>query len=321
MGSRSSRRSTVIALTASLCLAACSTHVSPPDQRLRSYRPAAPFQAVLGIAEVAGPEDEAFDPFLHGGGGLARALGDGRLYRGAVYPYQQEGRVDVILRGEIAPQWRDDGLANFLTWFPGGLAFSHSWRGNRYEFGAVARVELIDARTGERIAEYWAETWRELVDRSANPAHFLGAALVVPGVLVGSSNRSPDAEERRMLYDAVYAELWERIATAIARDREPARVAHRADRWKSCGQELGAKPRPGISWARFRRCQTDVYEFRGREPVHGRLASVYEMRDGLTVVYVVGDEIVQWRAAGSSTSSARIGPSSWTSTRTASSAP
>lgn len=219
-------RSVALALLSGLCLAACAAHVAPSDQPLHTYRPGMPFRAVVGIAPIAGPDDPAFDPFVHGEGGLARAVGDGRLYRRAVYLGEREHRPDLILRGDVESQWDDDALANVLTWLPGGLALAPAWRGSHFGFGAIAAVQLIDARSGETLAEYSAEVWRELVDRSAAPGHLL----------------APDFHQRRLVYDAVYAELWERIATSIARDREALEATRRAERWQLCRNETHAEP-------------------------------------------------------------------------------
>lgn len=229
--------------------------------------------------------------------GLARALRDTRLFSAVFSPSAEAFDVDFVLRGDIQTKWGSQGFENFLTYFPGGLVFAPSWRGTRWKFKATADLQLIDNRSGAVIGTYSVESAHELVHRTGNPWHFLGAAAVIPGTIVGSGKSWVRANYRKKVHEAAYPELWRRVAARIAEDRGASLAAELAERRESCGERYDTEPSVGESWDEYRNCQPGYFRKQGERQTSAGTALVFEDTAGRWKIYVVDGQITQWDGA------------------------
>ncbi len=227
--------------------------------------------------------------------GLADVLRDKGVFKSVSYPYIDKGNIDIIISGEMEGEFRHHGAKNFFTWWPGPLLLAHSWRGTRYIYDAHADIKAIDANTGELLGEYHAESSYELIHRSYNPGHVLGALLIIPGVVKGGINVSPREKYRQQIYEVVYPNLWEKIAINMDEDlskKQSQRIVSLKDK---CGRHFDETPEIGMVWSEFISCQTRKYGFSGQETIEGSVVSVYTSNDRYFRIYVAkGGHITRW---------------------------
>lgn len=152
----------------------------------------------------------------HWGEGLASVLADQQVFKRIVYPYQGEP-VDLILKASVDSKWSGGG-ANFATYFPGGLVFAPSWRGTQFRYNVDATVDVFAPDQSKLIGQFNASNSYKITHKSANPMHFLGAALVFPAVLTGSLRTWPRSRYRKMVYEQSYQDLWRGMAETMLRD-------------------------------------------------------------------------------------------------------
>lgn len=133
------------------------------------------------------------------------------------YPYSGYGNVDYIIDTELTADFRNYGFQNFLTWFPGPLIFAHSWRGNRFVYDLTAIANVLNVKTGSR-KQYTVKSTHTVTHRSGNPFHFLGAAMVFPGIIKASLSTWPHKRYREAVYKVAYDDLWDRLSIQIAND-------------------------------------------------------------------------------------------------------
>ena len=190
-----------------------TVHNLEPETVPANFRPADPYELSVGVAplnpnrETAGWE-----------AGLAEFLRDQQIFAEVVHPYTGRERVDLVLRARIQPRWRPGGVANFFTYFPGGLLLVPQIRGVRWTYDTEAIIEVEDAHTKEKIARYQAETSHRLVHRSTSPGPFFGALIVVPAIISGAKATRPRTNYSGMMYEAAHADLWRQVGGKIVAD-------------------------------------------------------------------------------------------------------
>jgi hypothetical protein len=290
----------LLALLVAIIAIGCAPKVvdlTRTDTTLR-LAPATPFRASVTIEPFTGNRDAGVRPEDHWEGAMARILREANMFARLLYPKSSSSKVDFTIRADIESHWHTRGFRNFLTYWPGGLLFAPSWRGTRMQFDAEATVELIDAKKDEPVGEYLASTSHEYIHQSGNPFHFLGAALILPGMIRGSTATWPRAKYKKQVYQVAYPQLWKRIAHQIVADRGPVYAAEDRARRERCGEELDGSARVGQSWEEFNSCQS-IYYFKGddADTAEGR-ASVFVDSAGNRRIYVVDGAITHWQERG-----------------------
>lgn len=244
---------------------------------------------VLRTTDIGGYEDAA--GFQQG---LAQALRQGQVFRRVTDPQAANYQVDFVLRGTVGGEFHSSDLLNFITWFPGPFILMHHWRGTRFTYHARADIEIVDARTATVVGRYRVENRHQLMHRSPNPFHGLGAALILPGVLKGVSSLDPREQYRSLLYAAAYSKLWEPLLAQIIADRGPYYADRRRERIERCGTNLNEPPVVGMAWSEFTACQTGRFRPRREEDTPEGRVTVYANEAGSIEVHVRDESIVRW---------------------------
>jgi hypothetical protein len=100
-----------------------------------------------------------------------------------------------------------------------------------------------------------------------------------------------------MVQPVAYAELWQRIAGEIVKDRGPFYVAEAEARKRRCGARLDLPPSVGQSWEAFYSCESSYYEATTQALTDQGMASIFvNPADGSTI-YVIDGAIVRWQLA------------------------
>jgi len=172
---------------------------------------------VVGIETIKiGPGDDylADDKTLYQNGVITEL----QRKRVAIIKYPYVGQqVDYIISGTVSGKFRNNGAANFFTWWPGPFVFAHGWHGTMFIYDATASATLENTASGE-VKKYTAAMTETLKHTSGNIFHIAGAALIFPGVIKGAINVSPRTAYRKQIYEAVYSDLWRDISSRIASD-------------------------------------------------------------------------------------------------------
>lgn len=265
---------------------------SPSPPQIRSS-PDLPLPAVLRVKRVVpSARDAGLDPEKHLDGLLVPALND--VF--ALVIHQGTSRVppDLIAQTRVIGSWDTNGGANFAAYFPGGLIFAPGWYGTRMTYSTRAEVDLVDARTKEVVSQYTAESQHMMTFTNWHPGHFVGAAIVVGGVVRGSLATFPRALYKSKVYEVAYPALWRSLVEQIIEDRLPLHAAALAERRSSCGTEFDAEPAIGQSWSAFSACQSRYY-FKTKEANTDQgIATIYEDRTGTPSFFVIDDRIAYW---------------------------
>lgn len=226
---------------------------------------------------------------------LANALRREGVFNNISHPVNANDNVELLIRGKVSGKFRKNGAKNFFTWWPGPLIFAHNWRGTRFVYDAFADIELINAGTGEVLGNYHAESAHELIHKSAGPGPFIGALVIIPGVIKGAVSVSPRGKYRKKLYEATYTGLWHKVAVMIAQDQEVRDANNIAEMQDKCGKEFDAQPQIGGVWANFLACQSRQFRMLGQQPTETGIATVYVSDDQQLQVHVTADgKIVGW---------------------------
>jgi len=227
--------------------------------------------------------------------GLANSLRTEGVFNNISYPVNANDNVELLIRGKVAGQFRKNGAKNFFTWWPGPLIFAHNWRGTRFVYDAFVDIELINAGTGEVLGNYHAESAHELIHKSAGPGPFIGALVIVPGVIKGAVSVSPRGKYRQKLYEVAYANLWHKVAVLIAKDQELRDANDVAEMQRNCGDKFDEQAQIGGVWTRFIACQSRKFRMLGQQPAEVGIATVYISDDQRLKVHVTADgKIVGW---------------------------
>ncbi len=188
-----------------------------PEMGRRLDRPSTPFSVSVQVDRLGGEEIKSVRRILDPESGLVRALDETRSFSRVLWPDSEEA-ADLVLRGRIEARWSGSGVANFFTYWPGGLVFAPAWNGHRWKFRTSAKMELVDTRSGKVVGNYTADTEYGLVHRTGNPLHFFGAVFAPLGILQGALRTWPRGLHKKHLYEAAYPELWRQIAAQIVAD-------------------------------------------------------------------------------------------------------
>jgi hypothetical protein len=287
-----------IAIAIAMTTIACAAKVVSRDGVMTSPAwPSPPFPASVALENFSGQASDGKFSEGQSADGLAQILLDQKVFARVKAPGSGDGRTDLILRGDVQSHWDARGAANFFIWWPGGLVFAPNWYGTRMRFFTQATVELVDAGTGARVGEYSASTSHELVHRSASPGPFFGALIVVPGVVRGATLTWPRAKYKAMVQPVAYAELWQRVAAEIVKDRKPVYIAEAEARRRRCGARLDLPPSVGQSWEAFYGCESSYYEATTQVMTDEGRASIFvNPADGSTI-YVIDGAIARWQQA------------------------
>jgi len=226
---------------------------------------------------------------------LANVLRSEGAFNNISHPVNTNDNVELLIRGKVSGKFRKKSAKNFFTWWPGPLIFAHNWRGTRFVYDAFADIELINAGTGEVLGNYHAESAHELIHKSAGPGPFLGALVIIPGVIKGAVSVSPRGRYRKRMYEAVYADLWHKVAVMITQGQEVRNTNAVAEMKQKCGNKFDAKPQIAGVWATFLTCQSRQFRMLGQEPSKKGIATVYVSDDQQLQVHVTADgKIVGW---------------------------
>jgi hypothetical protein len=253
-----------------------------------------PFEDTVAVEVLRGTDSGGYEDAADFQQGLAQALREGRVFRRITDPQAADYQVDFVLRGTVGGEFHSSSLLNFITWFPGPIVLMHHWRGTRFTYDARADIEMVDARTEMVVGRYHVENREELIHRSANPFHGLGAILILPGVLKGVSSISPSERYRSLLYAAAYSKLWDPLVAQIIADRGPYYAKRRRERIERCGGKLNEPPIVGTAWAEFTACQTGRFRPRREEDTPEGRVTVYMNEAGSIEVHVRDGSIVRW---------------------------
>ncbi|MCK5830703.1 MAG: hypothetical protein KAH20_10415 [Methylococcales bacterium] len=227
--------------------------------------------------------------------GLAEALRKEGFSKTLSKSFNDKTNVDLLIRGTVSGHFRDNKAKNFFTWWPGAIIFAHSWRGTQYIYDAQADIEVIDAQTEKTLGKFHAESSYELSHKSGNPFPFLGALVVIPGVIKGGVSASPRSKFRYQMYEVTHQNLWKKIAVLIAKDQLKIQSQHNTQLQEKCSQRLNQKPTIGLVWTKFISCQTNKYRLLGQETIESNVVSVYLSSDRSIRVHVANDgRILRW---------------------------
>ncbi len=166
-----------------------------PEMGRRLDRPSTPFSVSVQVDRLGGEEIKSVRRILDPESGLVRALDETRSFSRVLWPDSEEA-ADLVLRGRIEARWSGSGVANFFTYWPGGLVFAPAWNGHRWKFRTSAKMELVDTRSGKVVGNYTADTEYGLVHRTGNPLHFFGAVFAPLGILQGALRTWPRGSTR-----------------------------------------------------------------------------------------------------------------------------
>jgi len=137
---------------------------------------------------------------------------------------------DVVVKASTEGAFRSGGVANFFTFFPGGLLLVPTIRGVRWTYDAHAEAEVFDAETHQSLGKYQAKTTSEFVHRASVPGGFFSAVVLVPAIVRGAQNTSVRSSYKTMIYKATYDDLWRQIAAQMMADHAPyVAIARRAE--------------------------------------------------------------------------------------------
>ncbi len=139
--------------------------------------------------------------------------------------------------------------------------------------------DIYDAHTEEILGKFHAESSYELSHKSGNPFPFVGALMVIPGVIKGSLSASPRSKYRYQIYEATYQNLWKRIAVLIAKDQSKIQAQRNTQLQEKCSQRLDQKPKIGLVWSKFISCQTNKYRLLGEETMESDIVAYYYDRE------------------------------------------
>ena len=246
-----------------------------------------------GIAKMQIGENNAYGDAKSWQEGLSRVLKAEGVFENITYPYHDNDEVDIVVRGNVAGDFRNLGFNNFVTWWPGPLFLSQMWRGTRFIYDAHANIEIVDPRTNEVLDTYRIDTSHELIHRSYNPLHLFGVVLFY-GVIKASLTTWPREKYRQLMYEVAYPDLWKKAAFKIATDQRQRYVKDVELLHERCGDRIDQRPVVGLTWSEFIACQTDKFTLLGQENTITGQVSVYANKDRSLQIRVVEGRIISW---------------------------
>jgi hypothetical protein len=151
---------------------------------------------------------------------IAQVLKRENVFSEVVYPYEKDRAIDLLVRRKTTGKFREGGrAANFFTWWPGPFIFAQSWRGTRFIYDLSADVELLDSQTQKVVGKYHDDRSYEIIHKSGNPFHLLGAALLFPGMIKGALETEPRSRYQSAVLKKGYPEIWKKISASIKADQ------------------------------------------------------------------------------------------------------
>ena len=241
--------------------------------------------------------------------GLVDVLREKRIFKSVSQSRVNRKSFDLIIRGTVNGNFRQNGSKNFFTWWPGPIFFAQGWRGTQFIYDAQSDIEVVDAKTKEVLGIYHAESSYQLSHRSYNPWHLFGALMIIPGIIKGAINVDPRANYRELIYQDAYPNLWEKISNGIVNDLSKI-YSHRMDSLKKkCGDLLNQELEIGMVWSEFVSCQTQKYRLLGQETRESGTVSVYLSDDKSLRVHVdSNNRVVRWFVPRKRKQSAAVSP-------------
>lgn len=135
-----------------------------------------------------------------------------------IFDDARDTSVDIRVEGRVGGRFHRGGFLNFFTWIPGPFVYMQAWRGSHFVYDAWSEVQILEACSGDPISSHRVETSHEFSFKSSNPGYLFGALIIIPGVVRGVMAQTPNDDFRRQTYERAYADLWQRVAAAIAAD-------------------------------------------------------------------------------------------------------